>query len=133
MSKAQDRDEHAADKAARILDLEFDKPRSLTALSLELGLSPTQLSRAFHSRHGVTIPGYVRRLRTTLASHLLSTTDMMIGEIGLAVGYHSMSAFVRGFTRESGRTPSTFRAEARIKLAADKQASATGDALPAIA
>lgn len=129
----QERDDHAADKAARILDLEFDRPRSLTALSLEVGLTPTQLSRAFHARHGVTIPGYVRRLRATLASHLLSTTDMMIGEIGLAVGYHSISAFVRGFTRESGRTPSTFRAEARTQTAADRRASLAGDALPATA
>jgi transcriptional regulator GlxA family with amidase domain len=131
MSKTQVRDEDAADKAARILDLEFDSPRSLTALSLEVGVSPTQLSRAFHSRHGVTIPGYVRRLRTTLASHLLSTTDMMIGEVGLAVGYHSMSAFVRGFTRESGRTPSTFRAEARTQAAAEKWTALAGNALPA--
>lgn len=133
MSKVQERDEDAADKAARILDLEFDNPRSLTVLAVDVGLSPTQLSRAFHSRHGVTIPGYVRRLRTTLASHLLSTTDMMIGEIGLAVGYHSMSAFVRGFTRESGRTPSTFRAEARAQMAAEKQAPTAGDALAATA
>jgi transcriptional regulator GlxA family with amidase domain len=103
----------AAEKVALMLDLEFERPRELEALATAVGLSPFQLSRAFHAHQGVTIPGYVRRLRMEKAAKMMVTTSLLIGEIARAVGYSSMSAFNRGFTREMRQGPSEYREAVR--------------------
>lgn len=76
-------------------------------------MTPFQLSRLFRRYHGETIPGYIRRLRMARAASMLVKSSMMIGQISSAVGYQSLGAFVRGFTRELGKTPSIYRKEAR--------------------
>lgn len=76
-------------------------------------MTPFQLSRLFKRYHGETIPGYIRRLRMARAASMLTKSNMMIGQISHAVGYQSLGAFVRGFTREIGKTPSAYRKESR--------------------
>lgn len=99
----------AAEGAARILDIEFLDPPSLTELALKLKISPYQLSRAFHLHHGVTMPAYVRHLKIERACALLKDPSLLVGEAALAAGYASQSAFVRAFQRETGKTPGQFR------------------------
>ena len=101
-----------------MLDLEFENPRELEALAQAVGLSPFQLSRAFHGHHGVTIPGYLRRLRMEKAAKMITTTDLLIGDIARAVGYASMSAFNRAFTREMHKGPNEYRGSVRASAKA---------------
>lgn len=103
----------AAQRVAELIEGCIENPPSLRALALEVGLTPFQLSRLFRRYHGETIPGYLRRLRMARAAALLTKSDMVIGQIALVVGYNSIGAFVRGFTRELGRTPSVYRREKR--------------------
>ncbi|HSI64264.1 MAG TPA: AraC family transcriptional regulator [Candidatus Saccharimonadia bacterium] len=113
MSDLQASHRDAAGKVAAILDLEFENPRVLEALAGAVGLSPYQLSRAFHAHHGVTIPGYLRRLRMNKAAKLMAATDLLIGDIARSVGYASMSAFNRAFIREMHKGPSEYRESLR--------------------
>ncbi|RBP36620.1 AraC-like DNA-binding protein [Roseimicrobium gellanilyticum] len=106
---------NSAQEVARMLDADHLKVPSLEELAKTVGVSPFQLSRSFHQHHGVTIPGYVRRLRMNRAAELLSSTNLSVTEIALEVGYQSLSAFVRGFQREQGRVPTRYRAEMRAK------------------
>jgi transcriptional regulator GlxA family with amidase domain len=102
-----------AQRVAELIEASLENPPSLRTLAVEVSLTPFQLSRVFHRYHGETIPGYVRRLRMGRAASMLAKSNMMIGQIALAVGYHSLGAFVRGFTRELGKTPSAYRKGAR--------------------
>lgn len=104
---------NSAQEAARMLDADHLKAPSLEELAKAVGISPFQLSRSFHTQHGVTIPGYIRRLRMNRAAELLVTTDLSVTEIASEVGYQSLSAFVRGFQREQGKVPTRYRAEMR--------------------
>jgi transcriptional regulator GlxA family with amidase domain len=89
-------------------------------------LTSFQLSRVFHRYHGETIPGYVRRLRMARAASLLTKSEMMIRQISIAVGYSSLGAFVRGFTRELGKTPSAYRKGARSSSGREAQGGLYG-------
>lgn len=107
---------NSAIEVARMLDADHLKVASLEELARAVGISPFQLSRSFHMHHGVTIPGYVRRLRTRRAAELLASTDLSVTEIAGEVGYHSLSAFVRAFQREQGKVPTRYRADSRVKV-----------------
>ena len=54
---------------------------------------------------------YLWELRMKKAKELLSSTDMPIDEISVAVGYLNSSSFRRKFKQETGLTPSQYRAE----------------------
>jgi AraC-like DNA-binding protein len=43
------------------------------------------------------------------AGEMLRSTGQNIGDVAFAVGYYSISAFSRAFSREMGMTPSEFR------------------------
>jgi transcriptional regulator GlxA family with amidase domain len=105
----------AAQRAAELIEGSLENPPGLRILALEVGLTSFQLSRVFHRYHGETIPGYVRRLRMARAASLLARSDMVIRQIAFAVGYTSLGAFVRGFTRELGKTPSAYRKAVRFR------------------
>ncbi|WP_170157548.1 helix-turn-helix transcriptional regulator [Roseimicrobium gellanilyticum] len=98
---------------AELIESSLENPPSLRALAQEVNMTPFQLSRLFRRYHGETIPGYIRRLRMARAASMLIKSNMMIGQISHAVGYQSLGAFVRGFTREIGKTPSVYRRETR--------------------
>jgi AraC-like DNA-binding protein len=48
-------------------------------------------------------------VRSTLARHLLSVTDLSIGEVALSLGYANHPAFVAAFRRWVGASPSDWR------------------------
>lgn len=59
---------------------------------------------------------YLAEWRLNLASGLLRTTALGVGEIGARVGYNSEEAFSRAFKRAFGKSPSRWRAERSTPL-----------------
>ncbi|RBP46264.1 AraC-like DNA-binding protein [Roseimicrobium gellanilyticum] len=98
-----------AERAASILLQDIVHPPTLEALSSQVGLTSFQLSRLFGAVMGRTIPGLLRQQRMERAASLLLESKSSVGEIASTVGYHSMSAFCRGFEREMNMTPSEYR------------------------
>jgi len=73
------------------------------------GVSQSSLERQTR-RHLRMTPGeLLQRIRIQHARHLLRSSDLKIGEIALACGYESFSAFSRAFRKIYGQAPGHFR------------------------
>lgn len=79
------------------------------ALADRLHMSYSQLNRHLKSTTGMTVNGYIENVKVTKACHLLSTTNLSIGEIATSCGFQDNSYFTRIFKRAKGMTPSQYR------------------------
>jgi len=84
----------------------------LARLAREFGVHPVYLARAFRSCYGLTIGSFRQRLRAGRAVARLSAGRTPLAELALELGYSDQSHFTREFKRETGWTPSRFRATA---------------------
>lgn len=82
---------------------------SLERLANESGLSRTRFSERFQSTIGRSAFAYLRELRLSKASILLTTTSMTVCEIATEVGYSSESAFSSAFQEHFNETPGRYR------------------------
>lgn len=82
---------------------------NLSKLANAVYLSPSHLSRKFHSSVGMSIGDYVKRLRMDMVARLLVSTDCSITEICYEVGFVSLSTFSLEFKRIYGVAPSEYR------------------------
>jgi AraC-like DNA-binding protein len=64
---------------------------------------------AFRTATGMAPYEYLTRLRMRTACTLLRSTPISIGDVGLAVGYSSLSAFSTAFRRYAGTSPRAYR------------------------
>lgn len=65
--------------------------------------------RSFKAAFGATPYQYVIRLRIEEAKRLLRRTDRSVTDIGLGLGFASVSAFHRAFAKAVGRSPEQYR------------------------
>jgi len=77
-----------------------------------LGLSGRTLQRRL-SESGLSFQSLVDDSRRQLAERLLLRTEYSLAEVAFLTGFSEQSAFTRAFKRWAGRTPRTFRTEAR--------------------
>ena len=82
---------------------------NLSKLANAVYLSPSHLSRKFHSSVGMTIGDYVKKLRMDMVTRLLISTDCSITEICYKVGFVSLSTFSLEFKRIYGVSPGEYR------------------------
>ncbi|MBO5203847.1 MAG: helix-turn-helix domain-containing protein [Clostridia bacterium] len=82
---------------------------TLTEAAEMLGLSPTYLSRWIRRHFGVSFKELLMRERFAVASDLLRTTDLPIGDIFLHIGYENSSYFHKEFKKRFGMTPNNYR------------------------
>jgi AraC family transcriptional regulator len=92
-----------------MIDARFASPLSLEELSLEVGLSPGYLSRAFKISTGITPHQYILRIRVDRAKQLIQTKDYSLDEIAEHVGFADGSHMTSVFWKVTGRPPSHFR------------------------
>lgn len=88
---------------------------SISYLAAEAGVHPVHLCREFRRHNGVTVGGYVRRLRIEYACAQLTNTDRSLADIALAAGFCSQSHFASTFRRIAGVSPSAFRKHRRSR------------------
>jgi AraC family transcriptional regulator len=81
-------------------------------------LSPFHFSRCFKQATGVGPRRYVLRRRVERAKELLRRTDQPLVLVAQALGFADQSHFASTFRRETGVTPSRFRAGAGVEAAA---------------
>ena len=78
-------------------------------LADRLHLSSRQLNRFLQKRYGMSFREKLLRARMLHAGWLLQHTEQSVRQIAPQVGYTSMPAFVRSFTRFHNKTPLQFR------------------------
>lgn len=82
---------------------------SLDAMAEYFHLSPSHLSRSFHSGTGKTLRDAVRQIRLSTAEILLQSSALSIAEIAEATGYEDVSYFIEVFRKKHGMTPLQYR------------------------
>lgn len=82
---------------------------TLTEAAEMLGLSPTYLSRWIQKNFGVSFKELLMRERFAVASDLLRTAELPIGDIIVHIGYENSSYFHKEFKKRFGMTPNNYR------------------------
>lgn len=103
-----------ARRLARVLEyIEANLAHALTlrGMAEQASVSPRHFERAFRQALGVAPHAYVLGTRVTTAQHLLVRTPRLsIDEIARQVGFSSASHFASTFRRQTGVSPTAFRA-----------------------
>jgi AraC-like DNA-binding protein len=90
-----------------------ERPWTTETLATEVAVSRATLARRFPELVGETPAAYLTRWRMDLAARRLRDTDDPIDAVAEAVGYRSVPAFSRAFSRARGAAPGRFRVASR--------------------
>jgi AraC-like DNA-binding protein len=91
------------------MDRDYARPLDLRALARIAHVSESHLIRTFRATFGETPHRYLQRRRIERAMFLLRESETSVSEICLDVGFTSLGAFSRTFTRIIGVSPSGYR------------------------
>ncbi len=80
-------------------------------LAAEVGVSPFTFFRQFKHDVGTTPLAYISALRLERAKRLLLSSKLPVEEIAQRVGFDDAAYFSRFFRRNTGRPPTSFRAD----------------------
>lgn len=81
----------------------------INALADRIGISYSQLRRAFLNATGENLLDYINYMRINEAKRLLLQTNETIGDIAENLGYNNFRSFIRFFKKYEGITPGDFR------------------------
>ncbi len=91
-----------------LLERDMEDPPSLELLAAEVGCSAFHLSRIFSQECGLSIPKYLRQRRIEKAAEILRSRSISVTDAAMAVGYSSLSAFIKAFVEHFGVLPSQY-------------------------
>ncbi len=115
-----DRDNSILSPAIDYMHQNLDQNLSLKEAASMCFISPSYFSRIFTKEMGDTFSSYVSNLKMDKAKELLKTTDMLIREISLELGFNDQSYFIKQFKINEGVTPANFRRNAIKKIKTHK-------------
>lgn len=100
---------HWLGQVREILHAHFRERLGLGEVARIAGLHPVYLARAFRANLGVSVGGYVRRLRIEWAAAELARPERRLADVALEAGFSDQSHFSRVFHACTGDTPKRFR------------------------
>jgi len=96
-------------KAMAYLHEHYAEPLARETLAASLGVSPGYLDLCFRQEMNLTPMTYLNRYRVNQAKARLTTSELSLTEIALAVGFADSAHFSHAFRREVGLSPSAYR------------------------
>ena len=100
---------------------------TLTEFAHSVNLSVWRLSHIFKSDVGMPPIKYLKLLRMERAKELLESSFLSVKEIAFQVGLNDESHFVRDFKSTYGHSPTTYRAQFKLKGANGNGANGNGN------
>jgi AraC-like DNA-binding protein len=88
---------------------------SLSLISDQCSITPSQLSRLFKEQHGEKFVDYIAGYRMGKAKELLVQTSDPVQDIARQVGYLHSFSFIRTFKKFYGKTPGEYRDNQQTK------------------
>jgi AraC family transcriptional regulator len=101
------------ERALGLIRDRFMEPIRLAVVSAEVGLPPVRLAQEFRRQHGMTVGGYIRKLRIEYACTKLSASVVSVSELAHELGFADHSHFSHAFKQYTGLSPRQFRAASR--------------------
>jgi AraC-like DNA-binding protein len=92
------------------MDRDWAEPLDLDAVAAHAGYSRYHFVRAFKAVYGQSPGQYLSRRRIDRAEELLRSADLSVTEICTLVGFSSLGTFSTRFKKQTGLTPSEYRA-----------------------
>jgi two-component system response regulator YesN len=110
MSNRQEQKVSYVDQMKQYSAKHYFEGLSLKQLAQHFNISSAYLGQIFISETGMTYSKWLATYRVDLAKQLLNYSDMLISEIGKAIGFVSTSHFISTFKSVTGSSPSGYRA-----------------------
>jgi AraC-like DNA-binding protein len=92
----------------------LEKCVTLADFARVAGLSPMHFAAQFRAATGYRPHEYLLQQRIESSKHILSTTDMGLAEVALALGFHAQAHFTTVFKKLTGETPARWRKSHRV-------------------
>ncbi|WCT73549.1 AraC family transcriptional regulator [Sphingomonas naphthae] len=107
-------------RAAALLTARLDDPPALEELASAAAVSPFHFHRIWRALTGETVAETVRRLRIEGAQAMLAAGGGSVTEAAMASGFGTPQSFARAFRRQTGMSPSDWRARPALALVGDR-------------
>ena len=105
----------ALNNVASYINDHFNSELPLDTLARIACMGTTKLKNSFKHIYHCTISEYIRQRRMSHAEMLLTSTDLAIDQIALAVGYSNAGRFAANFKNNTGLFPYEYRKMAHRK------------------
>lgn len=91
------------------IDENYCSIKSMDEIVRECYISKWYLCHSFKKTYGMTVMGYLRKLRIRHACELLETTDKKLSIIAQQLGFVDTAHFSNSFKKETGVSPREYR------------------------
>ena len=108
-AKISPQDKHQLGIVTAYINDHYASELPLERLAKIACMGTTKLKTLYRQFHGCTITDYIQERRMGQAEHMLTETDLSIGQISQSVGYSSASRFAELFRKSTGLLPGEFR------------------------
>jgi AraC family transcriptional regulator len=109
MVNSRQADEQRLHAVQQYIRKHLAEPLDRGCLATVAGFSVPHFHRIFTASVGISPTAYVRRIRLERAGRKLRMGAVDIGEVALAAGYETHTAFSKAFKQHFGLSPSEFR------------------------